>query len=112
MAYPLGTVLLMPLTFTDASGTKPRPALVINDSGDDDLLVAPITSRSPRSKTDVVIENWSGAGLRLASTVRLGKLNTIARSVVIRRLGQILPADEQMAREVSKELFHTILYES
>ncbi len=56
MSYPFGTVLLMPVHFTDGSGVKPRPVVVIRDGSDDDMLVAPVTSQAPRTDADVCIE--------------------------------------------------------
>jgi len=48
-AYARGSVVLVPFPFTDLSGRKRRPALVISpDSFDEqDLILCAITSRVP-----------------------------------------------------------------
>jgi hypothetical protein len=51
-AHAQGEVLLAWLVFSDGQGAKRRPALVVRDFDDDDLLVVPITSHSARGKAD------------------------------------------------------------
>jgi hypothetical protein len=46
-AYSRGDVLFAWLVFSDGQGTKRRPVLVVQDFGDDDLLVVPVTSHPP-----------------------------------------------------------------
>lgn len=101
-----GELLLAAMVFSDASGVKKRPVLVVHDPGDADLLVVPVTSHPARSAEDVVIAAWQGAGLRLPSTARMGKLATIAKSTVVRRLGVLTPPDRQRTR---KALGHFLL---
>jgi mRNA interferase MazF len=81
-AYFQGEVLLARLVFSNGHGAKRRPVLVIHDFGDDDLLVAPITSQAARGAADVMLSDWQGAGLKLPSVVRVEKLATIAKSCV------------------------------
>ena len=47
-----GDVLLAWLVFSDGQGTKRRPVLVVQDFGDDDLLVALITTERKKSWRD------------------------------------------------------------
>jgi hypothetical protein len=61
----------VPVVFSDGSGLKKRPVIIVFDSGDADLLVAPATSQAARSPRDVPLVNWQRAGLRLPSIVRL-----------------------------------------
>ena len=70
-AHTQGEVLLAWLVFSDGQGAKRRPVLVVHDFGDDDLLVAPITSQAARVCADVGLSDWQGAGLKLPSVVRL-----------------------------------------
>jgi mRNA interferase MazF len=108
-AYSQGEVLLAWLVFSDGQGAKRRPVLVVQDFGDDDLLVVPVTSQAARSSADVVVANWQGAGLRLPSVVRVEKLATIAKSCVARKLGQ-LPASELIrVKETLAAVFKQIL---
>ena len=105
MAYQFGDVLLVPITFSDASAQKKRPVLVVHDTGDADLLVVPITSHPPRSFEEVPLPNWRAAGLRLPSSARMSKLATVAKSSVIRTLGALTDRDAQSARESLRQFF-------
>src|SRR3954471_14526417 len=78
----LGDALLPALPFHERTGIKLRPVLVILNSGDDDLVVVPITSHSPRGTFDYQIEFWQAAGLAIASTVRIDKTAVIAKPAI------------------------------
>ncbi len=109
MHFSAGDVLLVPIVFSDGSGGKKRPVVVVYDSGDADLLVAPVTSRAARSPRDVSVLNWQRAGLRLPSIARLEKLATVEKSAVVRTLGRLAPGDWETARVALKQLFAEIL---
>ena len=108
-AHLQGEVLLAWLIFSDGQGSKRRPVLVVRDFGDDDLLVAPITSQPVRASADVMLADWKSAGLKLPSVVRAEKLATSAKSSVARKLGA-LPVDELVkVRETLAAVFKQIL---
>jgi mRNA interferase MazF len=89
MSYFAGDVLLVPVAFTGGSGHKRRPVMVVYDSGDADLLIAPVTSHAARSPRDVPVVDWRQAGLRLPSVIRLEKLATVDKTNVIKRMGRL-----------------------
>jgi hypothetical protein len=64
--HPHGEALLAWLVFSDGQGAKRRPVLVVHDFGDDDLLVAPITSQPARVAADVTLSDWQGRGIETA----------------------------------------------
>jgi mRNA interferase MazF len=90
-------VVLVSFPFTDLTGQKLRPALVIGRPSGDDLIVAFISSRvgAIDAHTEVLLEpgdpEFADSGLRVPSLVRLGKIATLHRRLVQRRLGQIGP---------------------
>jgi mRNA interferase MazF len=65
-----GEIVLIRIDFHQATGGKLRPAVVLLDSGDDDFVAAPITSRFRDSDFDVPIHQWREAGLNVVSTIR------------------------------------------
>jgi mRNA interferase MazF len=109
MSFSPGDILLVPVVFSDGSGHKKRPVVIIYDSGDADLLVAPVTSQAARSPCDVPVVNWQRAGLRLPSIVRLEKLATVEKTTVIKRMGQLAPDDWKEMKTALKQLFAEIL---
>jgi len=98
-------VLLLRFPFSDATGSRQRPALVIFDAGDEDVLVARITRQERTDPQDVEIKEWSSAGLLVPSTVRLHKLATVEKSLVSRKLGRLSDTDRKNVRDVLQEVF-------
>jgi mRNA interferase MazF len=95
-----GDVVLVPFPFTDLTTVKQRPALVLSadwfNTSRDDCVVAAITSQiSPKLQPDeyrLSASDLVAAGLPKPSLVRLGKLFTISKSLLRKRLGT-LPKD-------------------
>ncbi len=93
--YQAGDLVLVDFPFTVSGPGKPRPALVILDAGDDDLLLARVTTQTRITAFDFEITEWPQAGLLAPSTVRLHKLATLAKGRVHRRLGCLDTTDRQ-----------------
>ncbi len=93
--YEPGDVVLVEFPFTSGAGSKLRPALVILDTGDVDLVVARITTQSSNSPFDVAVTDWRGAGLLAPSIARLHKLATLEKSDIHRTLGRLQATDRQ-----------------
>lgn len=77
--YQSGEVVLLSFPFSDAIGIRRRPALVVLDTGDKDIVVARVTSQSSRTLFDLEIREWQEAGLLLPSIARLDKLATLEK---------------------------------
>jgi len=103
MQFERGDVVLLTFPFT-ASGGKQRPALVLLDAGDDDILVARVTTHPSASRFDYTIANWSAAGLLAPSTVRLHKLASIEKALVRKRLGRLGKSDWDSALSILKTI--------
>lgn len=84
-----GDIVLIPFPFTDLSGAKNRPAVILA-SGKNDITVAFITSQVQRQENhDVKIEASFLNGLKRDSLVRLEKLATLDRGLAIGKLGTL-----------------------
>lgn len=57
--------------FTSGAGSKQRPALVVFDAGDSDIIVASVTTQLRSSAFDITILGWQAAGLLAPSTARM-----------------------------------------
>ena len=87
------------ITFTDKSASKKRPVLVLWLDGLD-VVAASDTSAAPRTTTDVTLDDWQVSGLRVASTVRLSRLDCLERSLLLHKLGHISDEDARRLQEV------------
>ena len=92
MPIQAGELWLADIPFTDGRASKVRPVLLLWLDGLD-TVVAAVTSVAPRTPSDVLLKDWNGAGLRVASTVRLARLDCLEQSLLFRRLGAITSAD-------------------
>jgi mRNA interferase MazF len=88
-----GDIVLLEFPFSDAAGSKRRPALVLLDTGDEDIVVARVTGQLSAAAHDVSLDEWQQAGLLLPSVVRLHKVATLQRKLVDKKLGRLTPGD-------------------
>ena len=84
-----GDIVLIPFPFTDLSGIKNRPALILVDA-ESDLTVSFITTQLKwQEDSDIKVEPTPDNGLKRTSLIRLSKLSTIDKELVIGRLGNL-----------------------
>ncbi len=104
-----GDVVLVGFVFSDGSGRKLRPAVVISapayQRARPEVVVAAITSNVRRRLFgDHLITEWKRAGL-LFPSVATGILRTIKRTMIDRKLGSLpLPDLEGINRELRRSL--------
>ena len=90
-----GDILLIPFPFTDLTGQKNRPALLLITTGTD-ITVAFITSQIKwQDEHDLKLEPSTENGLKKTSLVRLSKLATIDNELVIGKLGNLTETEIQ-----------------
>jgi mRNA interferase MazF len=99
MTITPGDIWIAEILFTDGSASKKRPVLILWLDAQD-AIVAAVTSASPRSVTDVTLQDWQQSGLRVASVIRLARLDCLEKSLLIARIGHISPADAQQLMDV------------
>ncbi|MCD6473800.1 MAG: type II toxin-antitoxin system PemK/MazF family toxin [Thermoplasmata archaeon] len=101
-----GKIVLIPFPFIDLSFAKLRPALIIYE-GKRDVVVAFISSRIPAeiSETDVMITSkhpaFKKTGLKTDSVIKLDKIATILKELIVGELGEI---DENLRKEINEKL--------
>ena len=84
-----GSIVLLRFPFTDGVGYKRRPALVLRDCEDGDVLVCRITSKIYHSRYDIYLDDWLKFGLKLPSIVRIHKMATLEKEMIETIMGQI-----------------------
>lgn len=92
-----GDIVLLRFPFTDGKAFKKRPALIINDHNDGDIIVCRITSQIYKTENDIFIDHWEESGLRLPSVIRVHKLATLEKIMVETVIGKI---DETVKTQV------------
>lgn len=92
-----GQIVLVPFPFTDLSGAKVRPVLMLRKASVqfDDWLVCMVSSqlRQIDSQIDEILlpsdADFAMAGLKVASVLRLSRLAVLDGSLLIGSLGSI-----------------------
>ena len=108
--YRRGDVVLVGFVFSDETGEKRRPAVVISSEAyhqsRKEAVIAAITSNVERSLVgDHLIADWQGAGL-LFPSVATGIIRTVKQNMVANKLGA-MPHSDMMAIESNlREILH------
>jgi mRNA interferase MazF len=68
-SYNFGDIVLIGFPHTDLQGISKRPAIVLYDSGDQDVLLARITTQEYLTETDHKIPDWQESGLLAESYI-------------------------------------------
>ena len=109
IACDRGGVVLVGFVFSDESGRKVRPALVITSPAYHrarrEVILAAITSNVRRRLfADHVVADWKAAGLLFPSLVT-GIVRTVKQTMIERKLGSLTKADMQaVERELRRAL--------
>ena len=109
-----GDVILVPFPFTDLTTVKHRPALVLSadwfSTSCDDCIVAAITSQVPPDlqpdEYRLSASDLLAGGLPRPSLVKLGKLFTMSKSLLRKRLGRLPEATMVVILKQMEQVFH------
>ena len=109
--YSQGDVVLVPFPFTDQSGAKQRPAVVLSGEAYNrdhlDLILAPITSQLLHVPDEVRLTDWSAAGLVKPSLVK-PVLSSFDSRLVRRRLGVLSASDLAQVRALFARILDVV----
>ncbi len=101
-----GELVLIPFPFTDLSGSKVRPALVLAATSLDVTLAFITTQLYWQEPTDVLLPPTLLNGLKKPSLVRLNKLATLDRQLAQGRLGELTNQELADVHQSLRSLFY------
>ncbi len=101
--YKRGDIVLVDFGFSEETGSKKRPTLIISSdnyhSDRQEVIVVAITGNIKRALFgDTKIDKWKEAGLICPSLVT-GIMRTIKGTMIIRKLGTLLLQDFQKVQK-------------
>lgn len=103
-----GTVVLVPFPFTDLSGQKVRPCVVLyQQKGGDDCVLAFMSSVGSKTKKsfDINIKASKKNGLKIDSTLKIDKIATLQKKIILGELGKLEDSIVKMLDKKLKRLF-------
>ncbi|MBI4824215.1 MAG: type II toxin-antitoxin system PemK/MazF family toxin [Nitrospirae bacterium] len=104
-AYKLGDIVIVVFPHTDLQGISKRPAVILYDSEDMDVVVARITTQAYNTTADYKILEWKTCGLLAESYIRLGKLATIEKRYIGKKLGALSVSEIEGLKSILKRIF-------
>ena len=107
-------IVLVPFPFDDLTANKVRPAVCLTDEikPHNHVVLAFITSRVSPSPmpTDFVIDagdaDFATTGLKVSSTIRLHRLMTVTKSIILRELGELSSTQQTEIDNRLRKLFN------
>src|SRR5258706_2317510 len=98
-------IILIPFPFTNLSDTKIRPCLVLIDA-EYDVTVSFITTQTGRNDhASVSLKPTKSNGLKKESFIRLSKLATIDKELIIGKIGELNTHEMIAVNQKLKEVF-------
>jgi mRNA interferase MazF len=93
-AYDFGDLVLVPFPFTDQTGAKKRPAVVVSsvayNTARRDVVLMAVTSqvRAASNIGEAAVSDWQKAGLLKASVIK-PVLTSVENGLILRTLGRL-----------------------
>jgi len=102
--YSKGDVILIRYPFSDLSGAKIRPAVVVNAPHiSQDLIIVPLTSRTNSLLPgEFTLKNWQEAGLNVASAIKRG-IYIVQQNLCLKTVGQLTVEDQDKLNHSLKQ---------
>ncbi|TRZ64755.1 type II toxin-antitoxin system PemK/MazF family toxin [bacterium] len=110
--HKIGHIVLTPFPFTDLSGEKVRPALILGvQNGGNDITVCFISSivSDKIHKFDILIDSkdkdFKKTGLKSKSIIKVTKIATLDRAVILGQIGELDSKNIHKVKNVLKIYF-------
>lgn len=102
-----GDVVVIPFPFSDLSGNKKRPALVLADLPGDDIILCQITSQQNNDKFAIALNltDFASGSLPVISNIRPTRVFTADKNIIIRKVGTLKAVVTAKTVQVLIDLF-------
>ena len=84
-----GDIILIPFPFTDLTGNKLRPAIVLIETGQGLTICFITTQLKWEELTDIELLPTKYNGIKKPSLIRLSKIATVDKSLAVGKLGEL-----------------------
>lgn len=100
-----GDIVLITFPFSDLSGSKLRPAVVLADTSQDVTVAFITTQLKWQEPTDLLLTQALNNGLKKPSLLRSGKLSTLDKTLIKGRMGSLTKEETKYLDEKLKLIF-------
>lgn len=86
-----GDVVVIPFPFSDLTGQKKRPAIVLASLPGNDIILCQITSRFKKDKFAIALSpsDFTRGGLPVLSYIRANRIFTADKNIILRKAGTL-----------------------
>lgn len=104
--YKKGTIILVPFPFTDLTGNKVRPAVIISkEKSGSDIVVVFITSKQKlKEKYLVPLIPTKENGIKTRSHIVCGKIATLDTKIILGELGQLCKSELELLNKTLRSV--------
>ena len=88
-----GDIVLIIFPFTDLSGNKLRPSVILGETTQDVTVCFITTQTEWQEPTDIVLKPTDGNGLRKLSLIRVGKIATLEKTLIKGLMGRLTTSE-------------------
>jgi len=108
--YKQKDIVLVPFPFTDLSGEKVRPALVIGSGISDDVtlsFVSSIISKNLlKNEVFIKIKEKDKTGLKTNSLIKVLKIATLENKIILGKIGELDEDNFRLVKQIIKKYFN------
>jgi mRNA interferase MazF len=99
-----GEVVILPFPFSDLSGSKKRPALVLVDLAGDDIILCQITSQNGNDNFAIPFNSvdFESGTLPINSFIRPSRIFTADKNIILRKAGIL-------KNEITEKVVNTVI---
>jgi mRNA interferase MazF len=103
-SYLKNEIVLVQYPFSDLSGSKVRPAVLVNAPHvSQDIFIVPLTSKIRSLLAgEFVLTGWAAAGLNVETAVKRG-VYTVNQSLVVAAIGKLTTPDIEQLEQFLRE---------
>ena len=99
--HSFGEIITVDFPYSNYRSGKKRPAMILAQDLEGDIIIARITSKLKSLDTDISLRDWKRAGLNVPSYLRLSKVVTIEESDILSHVGSLSEFDRSKAMEAN-----------
>jgi mRNA interferase MazF len=103
-----GTIVLIPFPFTDLSGNKVRPCVILYEqkNGEDCIVLFISSVKLARANAfDVRVRATAKNGLKMDSAIKTDKIATLQKKIILGELGILEKAQMKLVDANLKKIF-------
>src|SRR3954451_24876702 len=84
-----GDIVLIPFPFTDLTGNKLRPAVILIETASDITVCFITTQTAWQEPTDIILHPTTTNGIKKISLIRVSKIATLDKHLSLGKIGSI-----------------------